>query len=213
MDELEKIVKDHKSSFDRLSPNTQTWESIESVLNKEKSGPILFDIRYKRKFFLSVAASILVLIGISAWLTNRGSQVSQFDNLLMTSPNGEEVLMDPSLNKYTLVQFWASGNVLCDQKNCYYYLPAYEKYKDKGFEIYAISLDEDREQWVKSIEENNLPWIHVSDLKGWESPICIECNISKIPTSYLLDQEGNIIMEDLNAEILDETLSKLLANN
>ena len=93
------------------------------------------------------------------------------------------------------------------------YIPAYEKYKDQGFEIYAISLDMDKNEWIESIEENKLPWIHVSDLKGWESPICILCDITKIPTSFLLDQEGNVIAKDLNAEILDATLNELLAQN
>ncbi|MFK8039455.1 MAG: TlpA family protein disulfide reductase [Crocinitomicaceae bacterium] len=212
MDELEKIVKENKASFDRLELNEDTWDAINSTLDTKKK-PTIFYLSRKRRIVLSVAATIILLIGISPLFTRMFNPQSQFENLLMTSPNGEKIQLDPSLNKYTLIQFWASGNVLCDKRNCYYYLPAYEKYKDKGFEIYAISLDKNKDQWVNSIEENDLPWIHVSDLKGWESPICIECNISKIPTSYLLDQEGNIVMEDLNAEILDETLSKLLADN
>lgn len=211
MDELEKVFKENKTSFDRLSVNKKTWEFIKPAIDREKEK--VYNLKRKKRILLSIAASLILMVGSSVLFAHHKNESSQFDNLLMSSPDGEEILLDPSLNRYTLIQFWASGNVLCDKKNCYYYLPAYEKYKDKGFEIYAISLDNDREQWVRSIEENDLPWIHVSDLKGWESPICIECNISKIPTSYLLDQEGNIILEDLNAEILDETLGRLLANN
>ncbi len=210
MDELEKTFKNHKEAFDRLEPSEQIWTHIKGSLNNDSAVKLP---NRRKKIFLSIAAFLILLLGVSSLLARINGQESQFDNLVMMAPNGEEILLDPSLNKYTLIQFWSSGNVVCDERNCYYYLPAYEKYKDKGFEIYAISLDEDKNQWIKSIEENNLSWIHVSDLKGWKSPICIECNISKVPTSYLLDQEGNIILEDLNAEILDETLSKLLADN
>ena len=202
MDELEKLFQDNKSSFDRLKPSKSSWDT--------RSNPKSL-INSDRNSWLKIAASILVLLGIT--LTWYANQPSQFKNLTMLSPEGKEVILDPSANKYTLIQFWASGNVLCDKENCYYYLPAYKKYKDRGFEIYAISLDVDKEEWVKGIEENDLPWIHVSDLKGWESPICIECDISKLPTTFLLNQKGDIILEDLNAEILDETLGKLLATN
>ncbi len=210
MDELDRIFKRQKASFDRLEPDIETWEKINKSIQKDS---LINQTAQKKRIFLSLAASIVILLGVFSLFAQSTYQSNQFDDLVMTSPTGEEIRLDPSLNKYTLIQFWASGNVICDEKNCYYYLPAYEKYKDKGFEIYAISLDKNKNQWIRSIEENNLPWIHVSDLKGWESPICIECNISKVPTSYLLDQKGNIIMEDLNAEILDETLGKLLADN
>jgi thiol-disulfide isomerase/thioredoxin len=213
MNELEKIVKDHKESFDRLTPRDGVWETIKMSLDKKEVDSKSVFLNRKSRIILRIAAGIIILLGISSLLTLNASKPTRFDNLVMTSPEGEEILLDPSINKYTLIQFWASGNVLCDEKNCYYYLPAYEKYKDKGFEIYAISLDEDKGQWIRSIEENNLSWIHVSDLKGWESPICVECNVSKVPTTYLLDQRGNVIMEDLDAKILDETLSRLLADN
>ncbi len=133
--------------------------------------------------------------------------------IIFENTNGFETKLSSLRGNIVLIDFWASGNVICDEENCYYYLPAYEKYKEHGFEIYAISLDENKEDWIASIEKNNLPWIHVSDLLGWDSSICIECDMSKMPTSYLLDSRGNIVAYDLNAETLDETLRYLLAKN
>ncbi|MBL4708381.1 MAG: TlpA family protein disulfide reductase [Flavobacteriales bacterium] len=212
MDELDKLIQENKGSFDRIRPDKILWSSIAKSLNKI-SGTKSISSRRKSWMGLKIAASIILLVGASVvWMLSVDSH-SQFKNLSMESPNGETIVLDPSLNKFTLIQFWASGNVLCSEENCYYYLPAYNKYKDRGFEIYAISLDQDKEEWIRGIEENELSWIHVSDLKGWESPICIECNISKVPTSFLLDHEGNVILEDVNAEVLDETLGRLLANN
>lgn len=207
MDELDDLFQKNKESFDQISSDKDLWHPIKESLDVSKTNS--FDSN--KNTWLRIAASILVLVAItSAWVMGMSSS-SSFPHISMESPSGQKIVLDPSLNKYTLIQFWASGNVLCDEINCYYYLPAYKKYKDRGFEIYAISLDQNKEQWIKSIEENELPWTHVSDLKGWESPVCVECNISKIPTSFLLDQKGNVILEDVNAEMLDETLGRLLA--
>lgn len=204
---MEAFFKEHKDSFNKLSLNEASWKKIKTGIQQKKK-------ERKRFLFLRLAAAVLLLLVLSAgYFVDTDLNYPVFDGLAMDSPHGETIALDPSINKYTLVQFWESGSVLCTEDNCYYYLPAYEKYKSKGFEIYAISLDKDKESWVLGIEENDLPWIHVSDLKGWESPVCIECNISKVPTSFLLDQKGTIIARDLNAEDLDRTLDKLLAQN
>lgn len=204
---MESFFKNNKDSFDRLSPNEVSWDRIQTGIRKKER-------RRSAIFLLKMAAGIFLVLGLSGgYFFDENQNYNVFEDLSMVSPHGETIKLDPSMNKYTLVQFWESGNVLCTEDNCYYYLPAYEKYKSKGFEIYAISLDKDKESWVLGIEENELPWIHVSDLKGWESPVCIECDISKVPTSFLLDQKGTIIARDLNAEDLDQTLDHLLAQN
>jgi len=212
MDDLEKVFRDNQASFDRITTDKDLWSPIKQSLATPII-PIERASKSNRRWWLMVAASIVLLVAVSAYWFIHTDSPPRFENLAMAAPDGKEVVFDPSLNKYTLIQFWASGNVLCDKQNCYYYLPAYKKYKDRGFEIYAISLDLDKREWMQSIEENDLPWIHVSDLKGWESPVCIECDITKIPTAFLLDQKGNIILEDVNAEMLDKTLSTLLADN
>ena len=212
MGELEQLFKNNKSTFDRLEAKEELWISVKKAIDKPVlSGKI---VKKKQYTFLKIAAAVLLLITLSGtWFLTEHLRHSPFENISMISHQGEPVALDPSLNKLTLVQFWESGNVLCTEKNCYYFLPAYEKYKDHGFEIYAISLDKNKEAWLAEIEKDELPWIHVSDLKGWDSPICIDCNITKVPTSFLLDQKGKIIARDLNAEDLDATLDKLLAQN
>ena len=214
MDKFEQLFKQNKSSFDRLDPAPESWGEIMKSL--DDTTPLSLPKHRGRNFlFIRIAAGILLLLGLYAALSTGGVHIDEdvFDRIALDSPEGNTIPLDPSLNKYTLVQFWESGNVLCTDENCYYYLPAYEKYKEHGFEIYAISLDKNKESWVLGIEENDLPWIHVSDLKGWQSPICIECNITKVPTSFLLDNKGEIIARDLSAEDLEETLDRLLAQN
>ena len=212
MGELEQLFKNNKNAFDRLEAKDELWVSVKEAIDKPVSNEKV--VKRKLPTFLRIAAALLLLIGLSStWFLTEHLRHSPFENISMISHQGESITLDPSLNKLTLVQFWESGNVLCTEKNCYYFLPAYEKYKDHGFEIYAISLDKSKDAWLSEIEKNDLPWIHVSDLKGWDSPICIDCNITKVPTSFLLDQKGEIVARDLNAEDLDATLDKLLAQN
>ena len=212
MDEFDQLFKTHKDSFDRLEPGSKTWTAIKDAT--VKTSPVHTQRMLRRAGFLRIAAAILLVLGLSSiWLLKVNYDRSAFKNIALASPYGETITLDPSENKFTLVQFWASGNAICTEENCYYFLPAYEKYKDKGFEIYAISLDEDKDSWISGIEDNQLPWIHVSDLKGMDSPICIECNISKVPTNFLLNQKGKIIARDLEAEHLESTLSMLMADH
>ena len=212
MDELERVFVNNKASFDRLTPSENLWKSI---IKEQNEPPRLTKGFQKKKtlFILKIAATIIFIATTTMFFTANMKAESPFDNLSMLSPDGKEVPLDFSLNKYTLVQFWESENVLFEEDNCYCYLPTYEKYKDRGFEIYAISLDKDKKKWVDSIAKNKSTWVHVSDLKGLESQICIDCDIDEVPASFLLDQEGNVIAKDLDEESLDLKLETLLAQN
>ena len=92
---------------------------------------------------------------------------------------------------------------------------AYNKFKDKkfkdakGFEIYSVSLDNQKEAWVKAIEKDNLSWKnHVSDLKWWQSEAAKIYSINAIPTNVLLDANGIILAKNLRGSALDEELQK-----
>ncbi|MCK7557109.1 TlpA family protein disulfide reductase [Chitinophaga sedimenti] len=91
-------------------------------------------------------------------------------------------------------------------------LSQYKIYKDKGFEILSVSLDSDKKAWVKAIEEDKLPWLHVSDLKGWSNEVGRLYGVRGVPTCYLLDKEGNIIATDVRGEKLNEKLKEIFAN-
>ncbi len=211
MDNMDQLFKANKGAFDRLEPRDESWRKIKKAVVHHPSTPKGFTRTISR---WRIAATLLLFIGAGfLWYYLANESRLEFNAIALESPEGHLIPLDPSQNRYTLVQFWASGNAICTEENCYYYLPAYEKYKDQGFEIYAISLDENLHEWVAGIEENKLPWIHVSDLKGWESPVCIECNITEVPSNFLLNHKGKIIARDLEAEELESTLDKLLARN
>ena len=111
--------------------------------------------------------------------------------------------------KVVLVDFWATWCGPCKQE-----LPnvkdAYTKWHGKGFEIVAVSLDKKVDTLKSFIEKNEMPWPQLCDGKGWESELARQFGISSIPATYLIDQEGKIVAEDLRGDDLEEQLAELL---
>jgi len=107
--------------------------------------------------------------------------------------------------KYVLVDFWASWCAPCRKENPIV-VKAYEKYKDKNFEIVSISLDESKTAWLNAAKMDGLNWIHVSDLKGWKNEIAVEYGITAVPQNFLVDPEGKIIAKNLRGEDLEKKL-------
>ena len=83
-------------------------------------------------------------------------------------------------------------------------------YKDKNFTILGVSLDNDKEKWLKAIAQDKLDWTHISDLKGWESIAARDYSISSIPSNFLVDPSGKIIARDLRGPDLENMLQEVL---
>ena len=87
---------------------------------------------------------------------------------------------------------------------------AYEQFKLKNFTILGVSLDDDKEDWLEAIQQDNLNWLQISDLKKWESTVVNAYQIQGIPFNVLLDPTGKIIATDLRGSALQNTLKQLL---
>jgi alkyl hydroperoxide reductase subunit AhpC len=85
----------------------------------------------------------------------------------------------------------------------------YQKYKEKGFEILGVSLDRGKEAWVGAIMKDQLPWIHVGDMKGWQNEAANMYSVSSIPHTMLLDKNGVILARGLRGEALSAKLQEL----
>ena len=127
----------------------------------------------------------------------------------LPNPQGDTILLSSLEGKIVLLDFWASWCPPCRKENPNL-VKAYKKYKDRGFEIFQVSLDRTREAWLKGIEDDQLDWIHVSDLQYWNSVVVPIYNIQAIPMSYLLDREGRIIDQNLRGERLQQKLEEIL---
>lgn len=110
--------------------------------------------------------------------------------------------------RWVLVDFWASWCGPCRQE-----MPNvvanYQKYHDKGFDIVGLSFDKNKEAWVRAISDLQMPWIHLSDLKGWQTVASAVYNIRSIPASVLVNPDGIIVAIDLRGEQLGEKLKEI----
>ncbi len=124
------------------------------------------------------------------------------------TPAGEALSLSDLRGKVVLLDFWASWCGPCRRENPNV-VRVYNKYKDQGFEILGISLDQNRDRWLQAIEADGLEWRHVSDLNGWQNAVAQQYKVRSIPQTYLLDEEGNIIAKNLRGQALENKLAEL----
>jgi peroxiredoxin len=128
--------------------------------------------------------------------------------IALPDPQGQVVTLSSMKGKYVLVDFWAKWCGPCRQENPNV-VRVYNKYKDKGFTVFGVSLDRSKEDWVKAIQDDGLTWTHVSDLKFWQSEAAKTYSITAIPFSLLLDPNGVIIAKNLRGPALEEKLAEI----
>jgi len=128
----------------------------------------------------------------------------------LRDPEGNIVKLSDRLGKgYLLVDFWASWCGPCRRENPNV-VKTYLEYKDRGFDVFGVSLDKDKESWKKAIEKDHLTWTHASDLLFWNSAPAKLYGIRAIPSNLLLDKNGIIVAKNLRGEELQKKLAELL---
>lgn len=140
--------------------------------------------------------------------TDMGKKAPEFEAL---TPEGKPLKLSETLGKVTLIDFWASWCGPCRQENPNV-VAAYKKYHDKGFNIISVSLDRPGAEaaWKAAIAKDGMTWFHVSRLQHWNDPIAKMYNVTGIPATFLLDENGLIIAKNLRGMELHKKLAEVL---
>ena len=155
------------------------------------------------KLILPILLAIAISINCSAQQPSVGSSVP---DIKLRDLNGKTVNLASLKGKVVVLDFWASWCGPCRRS-----MPAikeiYKKYKDKGLEVYAVSVDTDKDAWLKAIKDDATTWVHVIDdnnavAKAWQ--------VAYIPNTYLIDKTGKVISVNPNHAALEQQIGKLL---
>jgi thiol-disulfide isomerase/thioredoxin len=137
-------------------------------------------------------------------------------DIIMDNTDGLAISLYDLRGNIVFVDFWASWCKPCRNENPVV-VEAYNEFKNKefkdaeGFKIFSVSLDSDKEAWLKAIRDDKLDWeTHVSDLQGWRSKIAKTYQVRAIPMNFLLDKDGIIIAKNIRGVDLEKTLSNLV---
>lgn len=127
------------------------------------------------------------------------------------SPDGDIIKLEDAMGKVTLIDFWASWCGPCRRENPNV-VRAYKEYHDKGFNIISVSLDKQNAAaaWKAAIEKDEMDWYHISRLMHWQDPIAKQYNVTSIPATFLIDENGIIIAKNLRGQALHDKLAELL---
>jgi len=121
------------------------------------------------------------------------------DSLSLASLKGKVILLD----------FWASFCVPCRSANKQL-VKLYGKYKSQGFEIFSVSLDQEKKAWEKAIAKDKITWLQVNDPRGRNARTALDWNVSLIPSTFLINKKGDVVALDLEGKELEQAVKELL---
>lgn len=199
---LQELCLSNKSNYAAAflleSLPSDTYFSIHDMVMSEliKIYPDNFLIKAK---YNEIAASKKLAIGTMA------------PEIEMPDTNGNNIKLSSFRGKYVVIDFWASWCGPC-RKESPNMVKLYETYRDKGLEIFGVSLDQNKENWKGAIIADNLSWTHVSDLKRWQCEAARDYGVQSIPSIVVIDREGRIVAKDLRGAALENKIKELFEN-
>jgi len=127
----------------------------------------------------------------------------------LPDPNGNNITLSSLKGKVVLIDFWASWCGPCRAANPGV-VRLYEKYKDKGFEVFGVSIDSKKSAWIKAIQRDKITYTQVNDNGGWDASVTQLYGVEGIPATFLLDKKGVLVAVDLEGSNLENKLRDLL---
>ncbi len=202
LEELNTFIKEKMGTSFALYPTSLRWKGEEnikffdSLVNR-------FENRYPNLAITNKLREKVTRIQ----QTSIGGQVP---SIVMSTPNKNTISLFSINKKYTLIDFWASWCGPCRRESVILN-KLYKKYNNAGFEIYGVSLDTNKKQWLNAIEKDNRNWINVSSLEGFKTPAAYDFTITALPVNFIIDNKGKIIAKDVHGEDLEQIIDELMA--
>jgi thiol-disulfide isomerase/thioredoxin len=159
--------------------------------------------------FRYILWAVLLLLCINKEGKSQTAYNSYDLEIALPSLDGDTIRLSDQQGKVILVDFWASWCGPCRISNRYL-VKLYDKYREKGFEIFGVSLDQNIKAWERAVKKDKIKWLQVIDRGGWQSKTAMHWNIYQLPTSYLIDKDGRLIARDPEVQDLEKILKELL---
>ena len=195
---------------DKITKNTNMYSSIMAIqaLDPDKYSDLYksLDAGLSKKFPNDKNVIMFHEVVERMLSTNVGQFAPEIS---LPSPDGKEIALSSLKGKLVLIDFWASWCGPC-RKEMPNVVKIYSKFKNKGFEIYGVSLDQDKEKWMEAITKDGINWPQVSDLKYWDNVAARIYNVQGIPYTVLIDKDGKIIAKNLRGQELEKKIAEVL---
>lgn len=191
------VLKKVHSSYKKEYPDASFTTSLQQQITSWEGSLVQYE-KYQERLAFYGDLNKPVEIGDTA------------PDILLDTPNGEELRLSSLRGNYVLIDFWASWCGPCRRENPNV-VRLYHQYKDKGFTVYSVSLDDNASNWKDAIQKDGLVWPnHVSDLMRWNSLVVQLYKFNGIPHTVLLDKNGVILAKNLRGAELEQKLIELL---
>lgn len=179
------------------------------IVNYEKDFIVHIVIVSKEKLLqmkIAFTCLLMLIIAVSNAQLKVGDAAPEIS---LPDAKGNTLTLSSLKGKVVLVDFWASWCGPCRMSNPRV-VKLYEKYKGKGFEVFAVSIDSKKKDWLKAVKQDKITYTQVNDKDGWEAASAAKYKVEEIPTTFLLDKNGVIVAVDLEGKALEEKLKELL---
>lgn len=226
---FETIEKQREFSTNFIWENPMSRANVMALYQKFGEDQFVFDRPEDTKLFKVVATSIIALYPESSYAIGMKNDINNQEKLMashnlqtliqnaqstlpeiaLPNPKGEVVRLSSLRGKVILLDFWASSSQASLLENREL-LEVYKQFKNKGFEIYQVSFDVEKEPWLAAIESARLPWINVSELSPNGSAVAGSYNVTQVPSNYLIDKNYNIVGKNLYGNDLITKLKEIL---